>query len=190
MFVDFATMWLAQLAGHPVWLALAMIGATFVLEDAATVAVGLLASQMVLDPTSSVLTLLVGTILGDLALYVAGRVAADTYWGRNWRARSQGRSAESFLRARGDLMLIVARFTPGLRLPVYSAAGFLGLPAARVAGIIAVMSAIWTPGLFWLSATLGEAAAKLPGAFAVVLVLGVALSVSTSRLSQRWFARA
>ncbi len=148
MLAETVLMMLRSLAAQPVLLVLAIVVATFILEDAATVAVGLLASQMVLDPSLALSALLAGTILGDLALHLLGRGASHTKWGQRVAMRPAVAEATIWLRRRSDVALALARFAPGLRLPVYAASGFIRAPLPRVIVIVTIVSALWTPGLF------------------------------------------
>mgnify|MGYP003386646893 CR=1 FL=1 len=184
--LDLADMTFRSLAAHPVLLALTMMVATFFLEDVATVAAGLLVSQMVVAPLPALLAVLIGTILGDLALHLMGRFLAQTSWGLSLRSRPQVAAAESWLSARSGIALGVARFVPGLRLPVYAASGFIRTPFLRVAGIVVAVSLIWTPTVFWLSAKAGAAGSQLPPGLAVlVALLALALITLAPRLTHR-----
>ncbi len=189
MFIDLTIALLRSLAANPAALTLAIIVATFALEDVAAVAVGLLVSQMALAPWPAVPALLVGTILGDLALHVLGRAFADTPFGRRVRSRGAVIRAETWLRRRSDFALALARFVPGLRFPIYVASGFIGLPTRRVAMIVTAMSVIWTPVVFWLSISAGSAATGLPAPLAILLIGGGFVAIALApRVTRRWLA--
>lgn len=186
LFLSLAETVFRALTAHPVLLAITMMVATFFLEDVATVAAGLLASQMALAPIPALMAVLIGTILGDLTLHLAGRGLAHTAWGRKLRSRPGVASAESWLRAHSTLVLALARFVPGLRLPVYAASGFVRTPFPRVAGIVVAVSLIWTPAVFWLSATAGAAGSRLPTGLATGIAVAVlALIVLAPGLTRR-----
>lgn len=178
--------WLACLAAYPALMALAIVAATFVVEDAATIAVGVLASRMLVDPGLALLALLAGTIIGDFGVYALGRGAGRLPL---LRARRFPR-AEAWLRDRGGVAVALARFVPGSRLPVYSASGFVRMPFVRFAVLIVVTGLVWTPSLFFLSATgadlaaaLGELAAPAL-AFVLLTVIGLPYALRRARVAR------
>lgn len=164
--------WLACLAAYPALMALAIIAATFVVEDAATIAVGVLASRMLVDPGLAIAALLVGTIVGDFGVYALGRGAGRLPF---FRSRRFPR-AEAWLCSRGGAAVALARFVPGSRLPVYSASGFVRMPFIRFAVLIVATGLVWTPALFLLSATGADVVAAY-GELAAPALAAVLLAV-------------
>jgi membrane protein DedA with SNARE-associated domain len=144
-------------AMNPFLVVVGIIIATFLLEDAATVAVGLLASQMIVDPTIAVAALVVGTVVGDLGLHLLGRFAGKTRWAGRIKATERVRKIETWLQRRSLVAIAAARFLPGFRLPTFVASGFLRVPFGQVAIVITGVTLIWTPGLFLLSQSAGMA---------------------------------
>lgn len=138
----------------PAALFLALVAATFILEDVATVAAGLLAGQMVIDPMTAVTAVVAGTVIGDLALYAAGRWLGTTRLAARLRARSSG-GVEAQLRRRGLIAVAAARFIPGSRLPVFFGSGVIALPFIALASTIVITTLIWTPALFFASSQAG-----------------------------------
>ena len=55
----------------------------------------------------------------------------------------------------------LARFIPGMRLPVYFGSGFFRLDWWSCLAVIVITGCIWTPALFWLSLKAGDAAKSL-----------------------------
>lgn len=145
-----AALLIAQ-ATNPLALLAIIIGATLVLEDAATVAVGLAASHGFLPLELALAGLVVGTIAGDLALHLIGRSGGSSPYGRRLRTDPRVVAAEAWLSRRQVTALATARFVPGLRLPIYAASGFLKLPLGRTALVMTLMTLVWTPALFLLS---------------------------------------
>lgn len=182
---------LMAVASQPVLLVLAIVLATFVLEDIATVTVALLASQMFIDGTVAVAALVAGTVLGDLAVYYIAKGAAHLPW---IARRLSGRSAKpvlAWLERNAVAMVLVARFTPGLRLPVFAGAGTIGMPARRFALVITLSTLVWTPGLFWAASTLGMADLGRVGAYswvlpaALIAVLALAPRIASALIARR-----
>jgi membrane protein DedA with SNARE-associated domain len=145
---------LIGLASSPLLLFVAVVLLTFVQEDAVTVTAGLLAGRMVIDPTLAVTAVVVGTALGDLALYAAGRWLADT--GPVVRLRKATGPLEARLRRHGLTALAVARFVPGTRLPVFLASGVVRTPLLASSVVIVVTTLAWTPVLFYLGYGAGD----------------------------------
>jgi membrane protein DedA with SNARE-associated domain len=151
-------------AGVDAWLqGLALIGATFVSEDATCVATGLLIRGGGVTWTVGLAACTAGIFLGDLGLWLLGRVFGRRALQWRWvRARLPDerveRLAEWFDR-RGWSAILAARFLPGTRLPVYVAAGALGRRAGRFALWALLAALLWTPLLVCLVALLGPAVA-------------------------------
>lgn len=162
-------------AMNPAVLVLAIVFATFLLEDAATVAIGLLAAQMRIDPGMALTALVVGTVIGDLGLHFVGRFAGSTRWAARLKAQPRVRRIEGWLQTRSVLALAAARFLPGFRLPTFVASGFLHLPVWRTTAVITAVTLVWTPGLFFLAqgaAELGPAAWAAGGSLLLLALFG------------------
>ncbi|MFN0244762.1 MAG: alpha/beta fold hydrolase [Planctomycetota bacterium] len=136
--------------------------ATFVSEDLTCIATGLLVADGRLGFVPGTLACLTGLVLGDLGLFAAGRI-----FGRAAAARaplkwfvSDARleRASAWFRARGLRVIFLSRFTPGLRLPTYFAAGVLRTGCVRFAFYFLLACALWTPLLVGFSAWAGTLA--------------------------------
>lgn len=175
---------LTSFAADPVATALAIIVATLLLEDATAIVVGLLASQTIVEPIPALAALLVGTIVGDVALHLAGRFLGKTARGQHLVKQPSAQRAVRLLKAHSLPTLAAARFVPGLRLPVYFGSGFLRIPFRRCLFLIIATGLIWTPALFWLSAAGGAIAAERlgqAGLFVAPALFGVFALTSFAR---------
>jgi membrane protein DedA with SNARE-associated domain len=180
---------LVTLSAEPLLLALALFAATFVLEDAATVAAGLLTAQTGADWSVALLAVIVGTMVGDLALYATGRWGAGTKLGRKLRARADVQRAEGWIAGRVLALVFAARFLPGSRLPVYTASGLVAAPFGAVAVIIAATTPFWTGALFAAAHFAGEAGAERLLTIAVPVGLAMAAAiVLLRRAGKSWQA--
>lgn len=177
---------LLGIAAEPLLLVPAIVLATFFLEDVATVAVALLASQMLIDDLTAVAAVVTGTALGDLALYAVARCARSRPRVRRWLDRPALDAALGWMRRHAVAMVVIARFTPGLRLPVFAGAGTIGMAALPFAATVILSTLIWTPGLYWIAQTFGMDAASWRVAPLVGLVALLAL---TPYLVRRLIAR-
>ena len=179
---------------------------TFFSEDAATLGGATLAAAGQLATPLGLSACFLGIWLGDLGLYAAARHFGRPFLARQWvRKRvSEDRLArsEAWWKKRGLMVLLVARFVPGLRLPTYLLAGTLAVPFLSFATVTALMGLVWVPLVFALVWVAGEqtvawyAAAKgtLIVATVVALVLAGLIFVSRARIGaltrapavQRW----
>ena len=103
--------------------------ATFVSEDLTCIATGALIASGMLGFLPGVLACVAGIFFGDLLLYFAGRLLGRPIvrWKPLRRILSEQKLdlASNWLAERGASVVILSRFTPGLRLPTYVAAGLL-----------------------------------------------------------------
>lgn len=172
-------------AMNPVTLMLVIVAATFVLEDAATLAVGAAAAQGAVPVELALAGLVFGTIAGDFALHLIGRSAAGTRYGRRLRADRRVLAAENWLKRRELTALAIARIVPGLRLPTYAASGFLRLSPVRTLLVLTAVTLLWTPALFLLGHGAGMAGLALgPAGWAALAVL-LAGALAAPRLARR-----
>jgi membrane protein DedA with SNARE-associated domain len=157
---------------------------TFFSEDAATLGGATLAAAGQLATPLGLAACFLGIWLGDLGLYAAARHFGRPFLARQWvRKRvSEDRLArsEAWWKKRGLMVLLVARFVPGLRLPTYLIAGTLAVPFLSFATVTALMGLIWVPLVFALVRVAGAetvtwyAAAK--GTFIVAAGIAAALA--------------
>jgi membrane protein DedA with SNARE-associated domain len=141
---------LLSLGSNPWAIAIAIVAATFVLEDAATIAGALLAASGVIAPLAVLAALFTGIFAGDLGLYGLGAAARTRAWARRFIGERRMVKGRAWLKRRYVTALLGARFMPGFRLPTYSASGFLGLPFWPFAGVAAAAGLVWTTLVFSL----------------------------------------
>jgi membrane protein DedA with SNARE-associated domain len=141
---------------HPAWQAGAIILATFILEDAATVMAATQAAAGLVSIPLAVGSLYVGIVLGDAGLYGLGLLATLVPW--VYRVLPPQRTAvvKAWLGGRVFKVVLISRFLPGVRLPTYTTCGYLGVSFRKF--ILASMTAtmFWTSGLFALSMKIGD----------------------------------
>ncbi|MBA2621707.1 MAG: VTT domain-containing protein [Acidobacteria bacterium] len=134
--------------------------ATFISEDLTLLAAGALAGQGQISVPLAIAACFVGIFIGDLLLYLAGRFfgrravsSVPLRWFVSEKSLTRG---AAWLEKNGTSAIFLSRITPGLRLPVYFAAGILKTNFWRFALLFAVAAAVWTPvligGVAWASA--------------------------------------
>ena len=147
------------------WLrGLGLVLATFVSEDATCIATGLWIRAGQVSVGFGVIACTLGIFLGDLCLWLLGRVFGRRVLGWRWvRRRLPERQVEQFAAwfdQRGWKAVVASRFLPGTRLPVFVASGILGRRAGRFALWALIAALIWTPALVLAVAALGPVVVK------------------------------
>jgi membrane protein DedA with SNARE-associated domain len=94
------------------------------------------------NPYLALGAVILGTAIGDLALYAVGRWGAKTKFGFQLRQRDDVARALSAFTRRMTVLLIIARFVPGMRLPVFTASGLAAAPFRLVATVILLSTPI------------------------------------------------
>jgi membrane protein DedA with SNARE-associated domain len=138
-----------------------IILSTFVSEDLTCIAAGLFIHDARLDLLTGLLGCFLGIFLGDLGLWLIGRLAGRGLlrWKRLESVLPARRleELEAWFDRRGWAAVLAARFLPGTRLPLYLAAGVLGRKAGRFALWAALACLLWTPLLVFATALAGPA---------------------------------
>ncbi len=153
----------------PAWLAVLVLLAlgTLVSEDLSCIAAGLLVADGRLGFAAATGACFVGIFVGDLALFALGRmVGRPALAARPLRwfvSESAVERASRWFSRKGIAVIFLSRFTPGLRLPTYVAAGLLRTPLGLFAGFFALAGVLWTPLLVGVAAFAGEALAERIG---------------------------
>lgn len=155
--------------------------ATLVSEDLACIAAGLLVAAGRLAFWPATLACLSGIVVGDVGLFLAGRVLGRAALARaplRWfvSAASVERAGAWFAR-RGLALVFASRFIPGARLPTYVAAGIVRTPVLRFGFYFLIAAVLWTPVLVGIAALLGEPALRLFERFREWALLGVPLVI-------------
>ena len=177
---------LLTVADNPLLLAVILFGATFVAEDIATIAAGVLVGQLGASSIAALSGVILGTALGDIALFMIGRWGANTRLGKRLRMRADVCRAEGWVRDHTLWLVFAARFLPGTRLPIFTASGFVRAPASAVFAIIALTTPIWTAALFETARRAGSAGAEQ--LVTSILPLGVMVLLASFAIRRRALA--
>ena len=128
------------------WLAMS----TLISEDLACVTAGVLISQGKIGFVPGVAACMLGIFFGDLVLFALGRLVARPMLGR-YISEAKVAEATAWLESKGLRVVLLSRFTPGLRLPTYFAAGMLRINMIRFSVALFIAS-----GLMFRHASLAE----------------------------------
>ncbi len=148
----------------------------FVQEDTAVIGAAT-ASISGANPLACYLLLVLGITGSDLFKYWIGRASHAFAWTRRMTARADVLAARERVLKRLGLTLVIARFVPGTRIPLFIASGLFHAPFERVAAFIVGTAFVYAGVIFAvfhaLGAAMGEEARRtLPFiALGVVVVL-------------------
>lgn len=128
-----------------VWLGLS----TLLSEDAAALAAGWLVRQGDLPALHAVAACAAGIWVGDVALWLCGRLLRRSERCHRWCVRRAPLVAGRALALAVDepAAIVASRFLPGTRLPLYLAAGALGARPARFFSWTLAAVLVWTPAI-------------------------------------------
>lgn len=134
--------------------------ATLVSEDATCIATGLLIQQGRLDAATGLMGCWLGIFVGDLGLLLLGRlgrrVLTSSSWFRHRWSPADLRALSARLETRAAAAIVLSRFVPGTRLPMYLAAGVLGYPLSTFAWWTGLSVMVWVPAVVLGTAVLGQ----------------------------------
>lgn len=179
---------------HAEFVSAAAFLATFVLEDLAVVAGGLLAADGRAPVEQLLAALMAGVLIGDLGLYGLGALAARIRWIERLIGPERVARGRAFLSRRTMMAVWVSRSTPGARLPTYVAAGYVGAPFGRFCLAAIPAAFVWTIGLFFAAYLAGAAVMQGLGgaqwALAALLLMATAWMFRKRLLGSLRFAAA
>ncbi len=169
---------LIEAAGHS-WLlqGLAVILGTFVLEDAATVFSALRVQEGGMPWYVALISLYIGIVTGDLGLYGLGFLAELVPFFRRVVGEERLARGHAWLSDRVFMVVFISRFLPGMRLPTYTACGFLRASFVHffLAAIMATL--VWTSLLFLISLRVGKFLVEHLGAWRWVGAAGLVITL-------------
>jgi membrane protein DedA with SNARE-associated domain len=163
--------------------------ATFVSEDLTCIGTGALIAAGKIGFLPGVIACTAGIYAGDLLLYFMGRLIGRPIlcWRPVRRLLSDQKldRASEWLAQRGAGVVILSRFTPGLRLPTYVAAGLLRTRFWTFSLYFLLAAVLWTPALVGAAAMLGKSLPHLAFVAPALLLVGAPLR----KLQPHWHAR-
>jgi len=133
-------------------LALSVFLLTFAYEDGATFLAVTLGAAGRLDPRLGLASAVLGIWGGDVGLYWVGATLGGRLEQSRWVKRFV--SPEAYSRARswfqrsGISTIVLSRFIPGSRLPLYVAAGALKQPARLFASVTGICAIVWVSAIY------------------------------------------
>ena len=170
-------------------IAATLIAGTFVSEDAACLAAGALIARGDIGAPLGVGACVLGIFAGDMGLWVLGRagarIMASKWFARRVPAKRLD-EARLWLDRHGGRAILMSRFTPGARLPLYVASGLLRISPLRFAAWTLVASLLWTPVVVLAAAQAADAAGPLsPTVFTFAAAAALLAPLAARRISTR-----
>jgi membrane protein DedA with SNARE-associated domain len=139
----------------------ALVFGTFASEDLTCIGAGLLIQRGRIGITPGIIACALGIFIGDLGLWVLGRLFGRAALAWPWTARRMRHRAVDEARAWLDRhaagAIVGSRFLPGTRFAVYVMSGVLRVPGLVFALWALIGTLLWTPTIVLLTATLGDA---------------------------------
>ena len=181
-------------AQSEVTVALSIFFATFVYEDGATLLAATLAVTGRLNPTLGLASAFLGIWIGDIGLYATGATIGRRLLKPSWAQRlvstERLKKAEQWFSRRGASALVISRFIPGSRLPLYLIAGTLNFPSSQFATITGICALLWVGVIFtvWRFAQRSALSPRMP-TFWLLVALMLIVPWVLSKIGQRAFER-
>ncbi|MCH2135383.1 MAG: DedA family protein [Phycisphaerales bacterium] len=145
---------------HPVLAVLLITVAAWILEDPTSIGVGLLIQAGELGLITGVVGLSIALFSGDFALYMLGRVFGRRVLKWHWVAdklpAQRVDQLSDWFDRRGWGLVLMSRFVPGMRVPVYTGAGIVARRPGRFALWTLLAVCIWAPVIIASVLILGE----------------------------------
>jgi membrane protein DedA with SNARE-associated domain len=188
------------LAAGPWAVVFGLIAATFVNEDLACIAAGLLLAAGKIEWWPALAGCFLGIVLGDFGVWLLGRAAGTRAMRWNWvrKVLTPERLAKlsEQLCEHGGRTAFVARGLPGTRVPLFLAAGILGYCPARFLSWALLAAVLWTPALIFAVVLAGDSilergwpavmAVGLGWIFVPMLVSPIGRAKLFARISKLW----
>lgn len=159
--------------------------ATLASEDLACIAAGLLAAAGEISALTGIAGCAAGIVVGDFGLWAAGRAFGSAALRWRWVEERVGPTTleqmRQWLEKNAARAILMSRFVPGSRLPLYVMAGISRMSVVPFVGWVLVGALLWTPALVLASASLGAVVArKLPLLFGVLAATTIVVRVLMS----------
>ena len=121
---------------------------SFVQEDVTTVAVGMMAADLLVPIPLAMVSLVVATVLNNFAMYGIGRLALSFPRLRRWVESRNRLALRALLDDRLVSTVVTTQFLPGMRLPIFTTCGFFKLSFRRFAASVICVAPVWSPLVF------------------------------------------
>lgn len=151
----------------------------FVQEDAAILGASTAAVSMGVKSAGLFFAVLSGLIVSDTWKYWAGRLAHTSKRAAKWAADPRVQGAREGVLKRLGLTLLVARFVPGTRIPLYIACGVFKAPFLRFFIYICASATLYVSLAFMLFHSVDAMMGERVRMFAPLVAIAIVVIVLT-----------
>ena len=145
----------------PLSIASLLFGGNFINEELTCVSAGVLSAKGAIPFLLAATACTAGVWVSDSFLYWLGFLGRRGLLDRPplaWLVKKeQLEKTGALFHGHGIKLVILSRFMPGSRVPIYLTAGALGYPYGRFAVAMALAAVIWAPAMVWIAMKLGDA---------------------------------
>jgi membrane protein DedA with SNARE-associated domain len=149
-----------QIALAASWILLQACVVPSVPEEIVITTLGMLVAQGRISPALAFAAVLAGLLPANSAAVFIGSLGRSRIGRGGWLGRLLGSaevtSALSTVRRHGPGLVLVTRFIPFVRGPIYLATGLSGLPVRRFFQLDALAASVQVPLLLWVGSRLGR----------------------------------
>lgn len=160
----------------------------FIQEDTAVVGAAT-ASISGADPVGCYLLLVLGISCSDLFKYWIGRASHVFAWARRTAQRPEVLAARERVLKHLGLTLVIARFLPGTRIPLFVASGLFHAPLGRVAAFVIGTAFVYAGVIFAVFQALGAAMGEQARRTLPFIALGIVIVVMAAQFISSALAR-
>jgi membrane protein DedA with SNARE-associated domain len=171
------------------WIYPLILIAPFIQEDTAVVGAAAYATTPGANPWLTLVFLVIGIIASDLWKYWIGRAAHVFAWTRRQAERPAVLAAQDRVHKHLLTTLLVARFLPGTRIPLFIAAGFFKAPLRPTAIIISITALVYGALVFGIFIGLGRILGEQAQQTIPYVALGLVVVVMLLQLAHYLWTR-
>lgn len=180
IYIDINSEWIAYICA---------IFTPFIQEDAAVLGAAAASVTGMVNPLFMFIAVTIGLTISDLWKYWLGRAAITQSWARKYAENPRITKAKDNIVNNLGKSLIMARFIPGARIPLYVASGFFKASFLKFAAFI-ILSAIMYIGIAFglfhaLGEVAGEEAKKYLPILAIIAFIGLIIFKTVKNRSQK-----
>ncbi len=141
--------YLLNISTQPAWLFIAIILASYLLEDLAIISAALLAADQVISVPMAASAIMLGIISGDAGLYAMGYFARYSQW-LTEKIKPQSKDSRYYKLVSINLFknILFVRFVPGLRFLFYTSCGLFKVGFRRFLLGIFLSTSLWVLVVF------------------------------------------
>jgi len=160
----------------------------FVQEDAAVLAAAASSVSGMASPVGLFAAITVGLTISDLWKYWLGRAALTQPWARKYAENERVTKTKDAIVNNLGKSLIIARFIPGARIPLYIAAGLFKASFVKFAAFILLSALMYISIAFALFHILGEVAGESAKKYLPVIAIIAIIILLAIKISKRFRA--